>query len=92
MGYLRNDVPMGHHDFGKLEICVCRRASVTNGVRDRLFAISHLDELKDLTFESFKLRGRKGLGDMQARSIEQAYNHARMYSQNLNGWLLLLGG
>ena len=89
---MRNDVPMGHPDFGKLEICVCRRASVTDGVRDRLFAMSHLDELKELTFESFKLRGRKGLGDMQARSIEQAFNQARHYSQNLNGWLLLQGG
>jgi DNA replication protein DnaC len=83
---------MGHPDFGKLEICVCRRASVTDGVRDRLFAMSHLDELKELTFEKFKLRGRKGLGDMQARSIEQAFNQARHYSQNLNGWLLLQGG
>ncbi|MBC7877291.1 MAG: ATP-binding protein [Anaerolineales bacterium] len=92
VGYLRSDLPMGHPEFGKLEICVCRHASVTDGVRDRLFAMSHLDELKDLTFESFKLRGRKGLGDIQARSIEQAFNHARMYSQNLNGWLLLQGG
>lgn len=89
---MRSDLPMGHPEFGKLEICVCRHASVTDGVRDRLFAMSHLDELKDLTFESFKLRGRKGLGDIQARSIEQAFNHARMYSQNLNGWLLLQGG
>lgn len=89
---MRSDLPMGHPEFGKLEICVCRHASVTDGIRDRLFAMSHLDELKDLTFESFKLRGRKGLGDIQARSIEQAFNHARMYSQNLNGWLLLQGG
>jgi len=65
---------------------------VTNGVRDRLFAMSHLDELKELTFDKFKMRGRKGLGDMQARSIEQACNQARHYSQNLNGWLLLQGG
>jgi DNA replication protein DnaC len=92
VGYLHHDVPVGHPDFGRLEICSCRRASVTSGVRDRLFAMSHLDELKELTFESFKLRGRKGLGDMQARSIEQAFNQARHYSQNLNGWVLLQGG
>ncbi|MBK8824992.1 MAG: ATP-binding protein [Anaerolineales bacterium] len=92
VGYLRHDVSPGHPDFGKLEICVCRRATVTDGVRERLFAMSHLDELKELTFEKFKLRGRKGLGDMQARSIEQAFNQARHYSQNLNGWLLLQGG
>lgn len=92
VGYLRSDVPVGHPDFGKLEVCVCRRSKVADLVRDRLFAISHLDELKDLTFESFKPRGRKGLGEMQTRSIEMAFNHAQHYAQNLKGWLLLQGG
>jgi DNA replication protein DnaC len=61
-------------------------------VRERLFALSHLDELKELTFESFKPRGRKGLGEMQSTSLEMAFNHARHYAQNLNGWLMLQGG
>jgi len=86
------DVEVGHPDFGKLEICVCRRANITDAVRERLFALSHLDELKDLTFESFKPRGRKGLGEMQSTSLETAYNHARHYAQNLNGWMMLQGG
>lgn len=92
MGYLRSDVPVGHAEFGKLEICTCRRSKVADNIRDRLFAMSHLDELKDLTFESFKPRGRKGLGEMQARSIEMAFNHAQHYAKSLNGWLLLQGG
>lgn len=92
MGYLRSDVPVGHADFGKLEICVCRNSKVAGNIRDRLFAMSHLDELKELTFESFKPRGRKGLGEMQARSIEMAFNHAQHYAKDLNGWLLLQGG
>ncbi len=65
---------------------------MTNAVRERLFALSHLDELKDLTFESFKPRGRKGLGEMHATSLEMAFNQARHYAQSLNGWLLLQGG
>lgn len=92
VGYLRSDVPVGHPDFGKLEICVCRRANVTNAVRERLFALSHLDELKNLTFDTFKPRGRKGLGEMQASSLERAFNQAQNYARNLNGWLLLMGG
>ncbi|MEP7134178.1 MAG: ATP-binding protein [Chloroflexota bacterium] len=92
IGYLRLDVEVGHPDFGKLEICVCRRANITDAVRERLFALSHLDELKDLTFESFKPRGRKGMGEMQSTSLEMAYNHAHHYAQNLNGWLMLQGG
>jgi len=92
VGYLRADVPVGHADFGRLEICTCRRAKVADSVRNRLFAISHLDELKDLTFETFKPRGHKGVGDLQAHSIESAFNQAKHYSQALNGWMLLQGG
>ena len=91
VGYLRADVPLGHPDFGKLEVCVCRRANVTNSVREHLFALSYLDELEDLTFETFKPRGRKGLGEMQANSLEMACNQARHFAQNLSGWLLLQG-
>ena len=91
-GYLRADVPVGHPNFGKLEICVCRQRDVSEQIRDRLFSISHLDELKDLTFTSFKPRGRKGLGEMQAASLEMAFNQAQHYAKNLNGWLLLQGG
>jgi DNA replication protein DnaC len=92
VGYLRSDVPVGDPDFGKLQICVCRRARVTDAVRDRLFAVSHLDELKHLTFETFKPRGRKGLGEMQANSLETAFNQSQRYAESLNGWLLLQGG
>ncbi len=92
MGYLRAEVPLDHPDFGRLEICVCRRTNIANAVRDHLFALSHLDELKDLTFETFKLRGRKGLGELQANSLEMACNQARHYAQKLDGWLLLQGG
>ena len=90
-GYLRVDVAPGHPDFGKLEICTCRNRDVAEQVRDRLFSISHLDELTDLTFESFLSRGRKGLGDLHATSIEMAFNQSRVYAQSLKGWLLLQG-
>ena len=87
MGYLRADVPVGDPDFGKLQMCVCRRARVTNTVRERLFAISHLDELKELTFKTFKPRGRKGLGEMQANSLETAFNQAQTLRRILE-WLV----
>jgi len=61
-------------------------------VRERLFSLSHLDELQGLTFESFQPRGKLGLGGLQASSLEQAYNHARMYATSQTGWLLLQGG
>ena len=91
LGYLRNDVPLGHPEFGKVEICTCRNKQVARQVGQRLFALSNLDELRHLTFENFKSRGRVGLAPLQADSLERAYNHAHQFSQNLNGWLLLQG-
>jgi DNA replication protein DnaC len=86
------DVPVGHPSFGKLEICSCRRQSLSRNTRDRLFSLSHLDELKNLTFETFQPRGHTGLGKIQADSLERAYNQAFQYANTLNGWLVLQGG
>jgi DNA replication protein DnaC len=91
LGYLRNDVPLGHPDFGKVDICTCRHKQIAKQVGQRLFALSNLEELHHLTFENFKPRGRVGLAPLQADSLERAFNHANQFSQNLNGWLLLQG-
>jgi len=85
-------VPVGDPDFGKLDICTCRQSDVTETVRSRLFSLSHLDELKELTFETFQPRGRKGLGVEQINSLEWAFNRARQYAGSLQGWLLITGG
>jgi DNA replication protein DnaC len=92
VGYLRADVPVGHPNFGRLEICVCRQRDVSQQVRGRLYSLSRLDELKSLTFDAFQPRGRKGLGEMQAQSLEDAYNVSKKFAQSLNGWFLLQGG
>ena len=92
LGYLRREADTGSPDFGKLDICVCRQPQVAQAVRERLFSLSHLDELQSLTFDSFNTHGRKGLGVSQANSLEWAFNRARQYAGQLNGWLLLQGG
>jgi DNA replication protein DnaC len=92
VGFLRRDVPVGHPDFGRVEVCDCRRRDVAAQVREKLFSLSHLDELSDLTFDTFDPRGRKGLGELQSASLERAYNQARHFADQLNGWLLLMGG
>ncbi len=61
-------------------------------MRERLYSLSRLDELKELTFDTFQPRGRKGLAEMQANSLEMAFNQAYHYAKSLNGWLLLRGG
>ncbi|MGD9091875.1 MAG: ATP-binding protein [Anaerolineales bacterium] len=91
LGYLRFDVPIGHPDFGKVQVCSCRQGDISQQVRQRLFALSNLDALEHLTFENFQPRGHVGLRPMQADSLEQAYNQAHLFSQSLEGWLLIQG-
>jgi DNA replication protein DnaC len=89
---VRQDLPVGHPSFGKISVCECRLREVADQVRDRLFSLSNLDELSHLTFETFRLRGRDALGELQAQSLEWAFNHARQFAGALKGWLLLQGG
>lgn len=91
LGYVKAEYPVGHPDFGKVQICTCRDAEIKRHHRDKLYAFSQLDELKDLTFENFDARGRIGLGKHQADSIEYAFNQSRHFAQHLEGWVLLQG-
>lgn len=83
---------MGHPEFGRLQVCICRQGQVAQRIHQRLFAISNLDALTHLTFENFLPRGQVGMGPWQADSLEIAFNQSKQFSQNLNGWLLLQGG
>lgn len=86
------DLPLGHPDFGRLEICSCRHAERSQQIRQRLFKLSQLEQLDHLTFDNFNPRGRVGMLPRQADSIEQAYNQAHHFAQHMDGWLLLQGG
>ena len=91
IGYLRQDLPVGHPDFGKVQVCTCRHGQVNQQVRERLFALSRLDSLSHLTFQNFNLKGRMGISATEVISLESAYNTANQFSRTLNGWLLLQG-
>jgi DNA replication protein DnaC len=91
LGYIRADVPVGDPDFGKVSTCSCRQSQVSQQVHKRLYSLSHLAELRHLTFENFQPRGRIGLGEVQADSIELAYNQAQQFAQSQQGWLFLEG-
>jgi len=91
VGYIRQDLPLDHPDFGKMQICVCRAGQLKKQARDGLYKMSNLEELAHLTFENFKPRGQIGLGPAQAASLERAYNHAQQFAHSLDGWLVLQG-
>lgn len=90
-GYVRADVPLGHPNFGRLEICTCRLPAVKAAIRKRLYSLSRLDELKELTFESFNPSGGSGIGERQQASLQSAFDLCQRYAQSLEGWLLLQG-
>ena len=91
LGYLRIELALDHPEFGKVRVCTCRQDDVSEQIRQRLFSLSNLDKLRNLTFDNFKVRGRIGLLPYHADSIELAYNQANQFADSLSGWLVLLG-
>ena len=75
-----------------MHICTCRRGEIEARNREKLFALSNLNELENLTFDTFQSRGRIGIGPYQADSIEKAYNLARQFANVQKDWLILMGG
>ncbi|NMC15707.1 MAG: ATP-binding protein [Chloroflexi bacterium] len=91
LGFVGKDVPLGHPDFGKLKVCVCRQRELIEARQKKLYEQSNLGALREKSFENFKARGRVGLAAQQADSLEQAYNSAVHFAGTLQGWLLLFG-
>jgi DNA replication protein DnaC len=92
IGYIRNDVPVGHPEFGRIKPCVCMQGILQSQASERLYRFSHLERLQHMTFDSFSPHGRVALSPIAQKSLEQAYNLAYSFAQTRNGWLLLEGG
>jgi DNA replication protein DnaC len=91
VGFLRQDLPVSHPNFGKLQVCVCRQQSIIQSTQQRLFRLSNLDYFREMTFESFNPAGQVGLGESQLKSLKYAFSQSQHFAQNLKGWLLLMG-
>lgn len=91
VGFVRRDLPVDHPDFGKVEICECRAQEVAQAAYQRVYRLSNLSAFEEMTFETFKVQGRTGLGDDQVSSLQNAFNQAQAYARTLSGWLMLAG-
>jgi len=91
LGYLRRDLPVGHPEFGRLQICSCRQPQVIARVHQRLFAMSNLDALAHMTFDNFQPHGAQGIAEAEQDSVNTAYNTALRFAQSPTGWLLFIG-
>ncbi len=91
-GFLRVDRPLNDPLFGKLQICSCSAASAARYAYQRMYRMSNLQAFRHMTFDTFKVQGRLGLGDEQVASLTLAFNQAQNFANYLEGWLVLLGG
>ena len=69
VGFVRRDLPVSDPDFGKLAVCTCRQGQIAQSQKQAIFRGSNLEAFHNMTFETFKVQGRLGLGDQQLRSL-----------------------
>ena len=91
LGYVRADVPVEHPDFGKLLPCTCRLSEKTARRISHLRKLGNLEILSDKTFDTFVPEGH-GLPTQKQENLRRAYDAARSYAEDPEGWLLLKGG
>lgn len=90
VGYIREDVPIGHANFGKLFACSCRLAEIQSATKQRQIEISSLGPLQNKTFDSFRPEGH-ATNPNQRTSLKLAYETALRYAESPRGWLLFHG-
>ncbi len=90
IGFIRRDLPINHPDFGKMEICECRREKVDKAQKEHLYDFSNIESFRAMTFDTFNLQGRGSVKDSN-KSMEMAYQNAKNYASHPNGWLFLTG-
>ncbi|MGC9357191.1 MAG: ATP-binding protein, partial [Anaerolineae bacterium] len=91
LGYVKHDVPIGHPDFGRAFPCTCRAADLQRQRAATLRAVSNMEALERFTFESFEPAGQ-GLSPDRQTNLRRAYDVARNYARNPEGWLVFRGG
>ena len=91
IGYIRYERPIDDPDFGKVHPCKCQLAQKQQESGERLFEISNLRAYQNMTFDTFDVRGLGGIQQANT-TLEVAYNAARNFSHQANGWLLIMGG
>ncbi|NMC28708.1 MAG: ATP-binding protein [Pelolinea sp.] len=90
IGFIRHDLPIHDPNFGKMEICSCRREQVEALKKDHLYNISNVESFRAMTFETFNIHGRTNEKDAN-KSLEVAFQTAKNFAARPNGWLFLTG-
>ncbi len=85
------DLPLGHPDFGRALPCSCRAQERMERRLRAVHAMSGLDAVERMTFDSFLPEGN-GLAPDRAQNLLRAYQTCATFAEDPHGWLLLTGG
>ncbi len=90
LGYLREDVPTGHPNFGKLQPCVCQMENMSAAQADQLRRDSNTETLVGKTFDTFLPEGLSPDPIIRA-NVRLAFERSRAFAENPEKWLVLTG-
>lgn len=90
VGYVREEWPVGHPNFGKLQPCVCQMDNLQLVRAAQLHAESNIEALAGKTFDNFLAEGINPDPEIRA-SLRFAYDRCRAFAERPEKWLLLTG-
>lgn len=90
-GWITENVPVEHPNFGKAFRCSCQLPELESRQLERLRRLSNMQHLERMTFETFLPEGH-GLNERQRTSLRLAHERASAFARKPQGWLLLRGG
>ena len=90
LGYLREDVPPGHANFGKLVQCTCQLDHMIAEHADQLRRDSNIENLSSKTFETFLAEGVSPDPIVRA-TVRRAFDRCKEFAETPDHWLLLGG-
>ena len=90
-GFLLDDLPLGHPDFGKPIPCKCKLDERRTRRRNRFQGVNDLEALTRFTFESFEPK-LSWLPPDKRDNLVRAYDAAMTFCEEPDGWLLITGG
>jgi DNA replication protein DnaC len=90
LGFVKQDLPVEHSDFGKALPCSCIEPKIQETRRRQMNALGALEMLNEMTFDNFRPDGI-ALPAERKRTLRAAYDAARSFAAQPHGWLLLTG-
>ena len=89
-GWITNDLPIDHPNFGKPFICDCQQAQINLERTKRLLKYSNLGYLHKANFNN---TNPKGINNSKENSIDfdKAFKDSLKFTENPNGWLVFTG-